>query len=98
MTDRYETLRTAALGEQILPLEARSGLALLLRRGMWAWARAAAAPSTTPQSGRVPLASAATADDEQRSVVRLFAAMAMRSINVRTHERIAHSAVAPPRT
>ena len=36
---RYETLRRAALG-QPLPLEARSGLALLLRRGMWSWARA----------------------------------------------------------
>lgn len=97
MTEQYETLRTAALGERLLPLEARSGLALLLRRGMWAWARAAAAPSTTPQPARSSLASSATADDEQRAVVRLFAAMAMRSNNLRTYERIAQSAVAPPR-
>lgn len=31
---RYEMLRLAALGEA-LPLEARSGLLLFLRQGMW---------------------------------------------------------------
>jgi hypothetical protein len=97
VTDQYETLRTAALGERLLPLEARSGLVLLLRRGMWAWARAAAIPSTTPQPAQSSLASSVTADDEQRAVIRLFAAMAMRSNNARTHGRIAQSAVAPPR-
>lgn len=35
----YETLRTAARGEA-LAFEARNGLALFLRRGMWGWARA----------------------------------------------------------
>jgi hypothetical protein len=44
ITEQYETLRTAALGAG-LPLEARSGLALFLRRGMWGWARAVALPS-----------------------------------------------------
>lgn len=84
MTEQYETLRTAALGER-LPLEARSGLALLLRRGMWAWARAAAAQSTTSrptQSSHPSL----TPDDEQRAVVHLFAAMARRSTPPRNHE------------
>jgi len=33
----YERLRGAALGEALQP-EARGGLALFLRRGMWAWA------------------------------------------------------------
>lgn len=34
---QYEALRVAALGEA-LPPEARSGLMLFLRRGMWGWA------------------------------------------------------------
>lgn len=35
---RYELLRQGALGEPIPP-DARHGLTLLLRRGLWAWAR-----------------------------------------------------------
>ena len=96
MTEQYETLRTAARGERLLPLEARSGLALLLRRGMWAWAQAAAALSSTPDPTRSSVPRW-TADDDHRAVVHLFAAMAMRSNNARTHGRIAQSAVAPPR-
>ncbi len=95
MTEQYETLRAAALGER-LPPEARSGLALLLRRGMWAWARATATPDLTPQETRSPLSGSA-AHFEQRAVVRLFAAMATRSTDPRAHERIAQSAVAPSR-
>ena len=95
MTAQYETLRAAALGGR-LPPEARNGLALLLRRGMWAWARAAAAPSPPPPA-RSSLASWTAADAEQRAVVRLFAAMALPFANRRTHERIAQSPSAPPR-
>ena len=51
---QYETLRTAALGAA-LPPEARAGLLLFLRRGMWGWARAVAAMSTFEQpSGSRP--------------------------------------------
>ncbi len=92
MTEQYETLRTAALGEP-LPVEARSGLTLFLRRGMWAWARVAAAPRPTPQPARSSLPTS-TADDKQRTAIRLFAAMAMRSTHVRTYERFAQSPVA----
>jgi hypothetical protein len=45
---QYEVLRAAALGEA-LPLMARSGLVLFLRRGMWGWARALTAAATSPQ-------------------------------------------------
>ncbi len=97
MTEQYETLRAAAGGDQ-LPLEARSGLALLLRRGMWAWARGAATPSATSKPARSFLPSSTAINDEQRAVVRLFAAIAMKSLNnPRTHERIAQSPVASPR-
>ncbi len=41
---QYETLRRAVLGDA-LPPEARAGLPLFLRRGMWGWARAVAAMS-----------------------------------------------------
>lgn len=53
----YERLRMAALGEA-LPPEARSGLMLFLRRGMWAWAQAQASPKTREVTSRLsgPLA------------------------------------------
>jgi hypothetical protein len=38
---QYEALRGAALGDA-LPPEARTGLLLFLRGGMWGWARAVA--------------------------------------------------------
>ena len=82
MTEQYETLRIAALGER-LPLEARSGLALFLRRGMWAWAQTAAAPRTTSRPTRASLPWS-TAGGEQRAIVHLFAALAMRSTEPRT--------------
>ncbi len=45
---QYEALRAAALGEA-LPLMARSGLVLFLRRGMWGWARALTAAASSPR-------------------------------------------------
>jgi hypothetical protein len=96
VTEQYEGLRTAALGGG-LPLDARSGLALLLRRGMWGWAQVAAVPSTLPRPTR-SFCAMSTANDEQRAVIHLFAAMAMRSTKRRAHERISQSPVASPRT
>jgi hypothetical protein len=93
--EQYETLRTAVLGAG-LPLEARSGLALFLRRGMWGWARAATLPGAPlPPTPSSPVPS--TAEGPQRGVIHLFAAMAMRSTPRRDHERIAQSAIASPR-
>ena len=71
----YEVLRRAALGEA-LPVEARSGLVLFLRRGMWGWARALAAATTPAQTIRWRSSTPATAD-EHRAVIHVFAAMAM---------------------
>ena len=76
---RYEALRAAAFGDG-LPPEARSGLTLFLRRGMWGWARAlTAAPrasqeQTSPSSAALPFM-----HDGRSSVVRLLAAIAMGS-------------------
>lgn len=83
MTTQYETLRTAALGDG-LPLEARRGLAFFLRRGMWGWVQAAAIPTRAlvPTRSRFASSSTSTAD-EDRTVIHLFAAMAMRSTNQR---------------
>ena len=97
LAERYENLRSAALGD-VPTLEARSGLAVFLRRGMWAWARGAATLSATPNPARSFLANSTDINEEQKAVVRLFAAMAMKtSNNPRTHERIAQSPVASPR-
>lgn len=85
--EKYETLRTAVLGEG-LSLDSRNGLALFLRRGMWGWVQAAATPVTPPRPTRSSFARSSV-EDEHQAVVHLFAAMATRSSNRRAHERIA---------
>ena len=75
---QYETLRMAVLGEA-LPPEARSGLMLFLRRGMWAWARRLAVGGGVRQE---PPLLARRSDPvepgERSSIVYVFAAMAMK--------------------
>jgi hypothetical protein len=71
----YETLRRAVLGDALAP-EARAGLTLFLRRGMWAWARAVATGSAGP-----PPASARPAPwqppEADRPLIQLLAALAI---------------------
>lgn len=76
---QYETLRSAALGE-VLPVEARSGLTLFLRRGMWGWARVMATTSSSQQPTRLP-SSSWTAPEEYRAAIHIFAAMAIHASN-----------------
>jgi hypothetical protein len=79
---QYETLRMAMLGE-LLPPEARSGLMLFLRRGMWGWARTLAAASA--QHERILSSSLSRkGPSEHRAVIHLFAAMAMKTNSRRT--------------
>jgi hypothetical protein len=78
---QYETLRGAVLGG-VLPPEARYGLMLFLRRGMWGWTRAVAIGSAgvlQQRSGSWSLSR--TASDEHIAVVHVFAAMAMNVSN-----------------
>ena len=73
----YETLRGAALGN-VLPLEARAGLMLFLRRGMWGWARALASMTAFEQ----PIASRPSnwkAPKEYKTVIHILAAMVIRT-------------------
>ena len=77
---KYETLRMAALG-QPLPLEARSGLALLLRRGMWGWARALGQVAAQQRTGNCATPRATT-PHRHNAVVQILAAMAMKA-NIR---------------
>ena len=71
---RYERLRSAMLGEA-LPPDARSGLIVFLRRGMWRWVRMPA-----PEPARlepIPSRSSMPAElIERRAVVGLLAGMA----------------------
>jgi hypothetical protein len=80
---KYEALRGAALGA-VLPPEARGGLMLFLRRGMWGWARVAASPASmsipelpTRSSSRLTSRS----PHEREAIVNLFAAIAMNPDN-----------------
>ena len=75
---QYETLRMAALGEVLAP-EARAGLMLFLRRGMWAWARALGAASAPPSPKC--RSSESVASHPSKVVIQLFAAMAMNANN-----------------
>lgn len=81
MVAQYETLRRAALGHA-LPLEARSGLMLFLRRGMWGWARAMAiAGASMSQQSSCPPALNCVPSGESRTLIHIFAAMAMSANN-----------------
>ena len=73
---QYEVLRSAALGQPLLP-EARCGLMLFLRRGMLAWARVMAVPPTGVRQEPRHQASMSFDDDKSRDVIHIFAAMAM---------------------
>lgn len=58
IANQYELLRGAALGEA-LPVSARSGLMLFLRRGMWSWVKTLVA-ATDPQQNQTHSPPAAT--------------------------------------
>ena len=71
----YETLRKAALGDVLLP-EARGGLILFLRRGMWGWAKVVAGMCALQQpTGSRP--SNWKPPEEHRGVIHILAAMAI---------------------
>jgi hypothetical protein len=76
--EQYESLRTAMLGEVLLP-DSRTGLIVLLHRGMWAWARSivldSAGQISIPTSSADP--SRLERPCERRAVVHLLASMAM---------------------
>lgn len=86
---QYEVLRKAILGEALLP-EARSGLALFLRRGMWGWARGLDVGSVR-QEPFPPRGSNQTESCEHSAIVNLLAAMAMKGNTGECHERISQS-------
>jgi hypothetical protein len=79
---QYETLRSAALG-QALPPEARSGLIVLLRQGMWRWAcrPAAGAARFEPFADQTSIP---TEPFERRAVVYALAGLAMARNDRRT--------------
>lgn len=88
LAERYERLRSAALSG-VLPLEARSGLALFLRRGMWGWAQLAVDPST-PSRPSCSSSLQPIVHDERHTIIQLLAAMAMSSTKWRTHDEHVH--------
>jgi hypothetical protein len=71
---RYERLRSA-IGEA-LPADARSGLIVFLRRGMWSWARMPTVEAARSQRASSCF-SASTNIIERRTIICLFAGMAM---------------------
>jgi hypothetical protein len=81
---QYECLRLAALGEPLSP-QARSGLLLFLRRGMWGWARSLSATShALPGSSRATSSAAAGACGEPQTAIQLLAQMAINAYTWRS--------------
>jgi hypothetical protein len=74
---QYERLRQAALGDA-LPPEARTGLLLFLRRGMWGWARALTTRTALEPFPGSRLPPRKTPESEQ-TVIHILAAMAIQS-------------------
>jgi hypothetical protein len=80
---RYECLRQAALGAP-LPPDARQGLLLLLRRGLWAWARAL---TVLPIAPAMPhRAAPASPCAEHAVIIHILAAMALAPPERSAHE------------
>ena len=75
LAPKYEVLRAAALGEA-LPLMARSGLMLFLRRGMWGWAKALIAAAGSPQEPTDRFSSSAPTPGERSVVIHVLATIA----------------------
>lgn len=78
VAERYELLRAAMLGAA-LPSDSRTGLIVLLCRGMWAWARTIVLdpwPAKTDPGLHCPPPKL-DGPYERRAVVHLLAAMAM---------------------
>ena len=73
---QYEVLRGAALGEA-LPLKARSGLTLFLRRGMWGWAKALTVTVSPPREQICPPSTAWPMHAGHSAVIHVLAAIAM---------------------
>lgn len=85
LASEYEVLRAAALGEA-LPLMARSGLMLFLRRGMWGWAKvliAAADSAPEPIDWRL---SASSTPGGRGAVVHVLATIATSTNHAGLHE------------
>jgi hypothetical protein len=77
LVSRYEALRGGALGQPIGP-DARAGLTVLLRSGVWAWARAMtteSSPMRTPPRSTDPVPHVRPGD-----LVRLLADMTLASV------------------
>jgi len=77
MAGQYERLRRAALGEP-LPPDARCGLLLFLRRGMWAWTQALATATRTPLPPQ-DLPASVSRPSDVTGVIQVFAAIALAS-------------------
>ena len=76
-TARYEALRLGALGQAIAP-EARAGLMVFLRRGMWAWAqRVVIEPPPRPAALR---RSTFVPAEQDQILARLLAGMALATV------------------
>ena len=73
---QYEALRRAALGEP-LPPDARHGLLLFLRRGMWAWTQALAIAANAPRQPTRSPASVSPSPYELNGIIQVFAAMTL---------------------
>ena len=74
IADRYEALRRGALGAAS---EAAPGLGMLLRRGVWAWARLAAPPAGQKLEPSTLTIAPAHPHAQRTDLARLLAGMAL---------------------
>ena len=87
LASEYEVLRAAVLGEA-LPLMARSGLMLFLRRGMWGWAKVLTAAANSPQEPINRRPSALSTQGGHGAVVHVLATIATSTNHAGLHEGI----------
>ena len=76
VVSQYEALRNGALGHALAP-EARWGLLLFLRRGMWGWAQVIVTAGASSPHPRAEESLGLPRAKELSAVIHIFAAMAM---------------------
>jgi len=82
--EQYETLRVSGFGEALAPA-LRSGLALMLRQGMWSWVKVITiAPAIYRPASVSSTGSSAPPEAAAQTLIQLFAQLLLRPVGMST--------------
>jgi hypothetical protein len=79
--EQYETLRVSGFGEALAPA-LRSGLALMLRQGMWSWVKAITSAPASYRPAPVLSNGAASPEAAAQTLIQLFAQLTLKPVGM----------------